>query len=157
MSHIVVQDAQAWVNDSKLTVDLGTLDTDLEPQIAVQILARLRQHFGAVVDTWIDASSTPREVRTIIAMKYVGWLILRIYAGEETLIAYANKLIKYADIELDAIIGGDTIIVETDPTGTLTAGYTRPVFFPNDASSLVEPTDDNPSDGGPAFLMGTVF
>jgi hypothetical protein len=156
-SRITLPDAQAWINDSKLVVHLGTLDTDLEAQVTEGVLSRLRAKFSTIVDLWVDPATTPREIRNIIAMRYVGWLIARVYASEESLMAYSNKLLKISDLEIADLLSGDTQLVLDESGQGLVNAYMAPVGFPDDASSNTCPTDDNPSDGGPYFLMGKVW
>lgn len=155
MPHILVGEAQAWLNDNKL--DLGasftTDQTELEDQISTQVLSRLDSRFD--VSTWTDNSNTPALVRTIIAMLFVAWYYDQVYSDDEEANAYAALLRQYAEANIEAILNGSQVLVEVDPDTTADLGL--PAFFPNDLSSSQEPTTENPSDGGPSFLMGQVF
>ena len=90
MPLITLQEASAWGEKSKLAPALVELDLDLLAQIEVEVLGRI----AAVADTatWVDSSSAPSLVKTIIAKYYVAWLIDRQYSEDEELSAYATLL-----------------------------------------------------------------
>jgi len=150
MANIDITDAQAWVEGTKLT--LSSLDANLEPQVTSLIFAQLLGTFNTVA--WVNPASTPRIVRTIIAMHYVAWLYDRAYSDDAEANAYAALLRQYADANLAGLIAGT---IELSELPDANAGISSPSFFPTDLSSSQEPTDLNPSDGPPSFTMGTVF
>jgi hypothetical protein len=154
MAHIDVSDANAWLEGTKLT--LTDLDTSLESQISTQILAKLAGTFSTTA-TWADPSSTPALVRSIIAMYYVAAVYDKHYADDvdDSSSNYAATLRGLADANIAGLLDGTLSLVE-DPTANASQG--APVFFPTDASSDNRiGFHEDPSDGGPAFLMGTVF
>lgn len=152
MAHISPEEANAWLESTKLS--LSELDDELEWQITSQIMSRLSAGFNT--STWTDATTTPRLVRTIIAMYYVAAVYDRTYSDntDDTISNYATILRSLAESNITGLLNG-TITLEEDPTANADIG--SPVFFPNDASSAQKPTRDNPSDGGPSFMMGMVF
>lgn len=149
-THISIDDAQAWIEPTKLT--LSTLDTNLEAQVSALVLSRLLGTFDTA--SWVNDSTTPGIVRTIIAMHYVAWLYDKYYSDDAEDNAYAALLRRYADANIAGLVAGNIELIELPDANE---GVSSPVFFPNDLSSAQEPTDTNPSDGGPAFTMGRVF
>jgi hypothetical protein len=150
MAHISVTEANAWTEPTKLT--LASIDANIETQIINLIFPRFKTA-GFPTTSWTNEASTPALIRTIIAMHYVAWQYDKHYAQEEEASAYAALLRVQADANIASLLTGDITLDEfvlpLDP-GT-------PTFFPNDLSSSLEPTIDTPSDGGPSFMMGTVF
>lgn len=164
MAHISLAEAQAWVEISKLSFldENGNDNERFSPELAEQnaqlVLSRLRAAFGAsLVSTWVDETTTPKLVRTIIAMYYVAAEYDKHYSDEvdDNTNNYATILRRLADQNIAGLVDG-SVELEEDPDAN--SGVGTPVFFPTDASSdnrIGFHTD--PSDGGPAFLMGTVF
>lgn len=148
--HISVAEAQAWIEPTKLT--LSVLEPELEAQVTTLIFSQLLGTFQT--NTWVSAASTPKVVRTIIAMHYVAWTYDKYYSDDAENNAYADKLRTYANIMLAQLVAG-TLELEELPDAN--AGISSPSFFPNDASSAREPSELYPSDGPPSFTMGTVF
>lgn len=151
MANIALEEANAWLEPTKLT--LPDLDPALEQQVAAQILSRLDTIFD--ISTWVDENTTPTLVRTIIAMEYVAWTYDKTYSDDAEANAYAALLRQHAEMNLEGILSGAVQLEEVDPNPALSLGTAS--FFPNDASSANPPTSDFPSDGGPSFLMGSVF
>jgi hypothetical protein len=150
-ARISLAEAQTWLEQTKLT--LSTLDAAMEAQISAQILSRLAAAYPTDVLTWTTETNTPPLVRSIISMFYAGWSYDRQYSENPEDNSYADRLRAWAEQLLTGILEGTIDIPEVP--GLPTIG--EPAFFPTDASSANEPTDDNPSDGGPKFLMGKVF
>jgi hypothetical protein len=151
MTSIELADAQAWIEPTKLT--LSTIDANLESQITTQIFARLPSA-SFTTTAWVTPATTPAIVRTTIAMYYVAWMYDKYYSDDAEANAYAELLRQYADLNIAGLIAG-SIELEEGPGVVTDAG--SPSFFPTDESSRNQPTVDNPSDGPPAFTMGTVF
>lgn len=148
--HISLAEANAWSEPTKLT--LSAIDAVLEDQISTLIFSRLLGTFDTT--TWVNEASTPKIVRTIIAMHYVAWTYDKFYSDDAEANAYAALLRSYADANLAGLIAGNIELIELPGANDTVSS---PAFFPNDASSDRQPTVDNPSDGPPAFTMGTVF
>lgn len=149
--HVALAEVQAWLEPTKLT--LGSLDTNMEAQISAQILARVVSAYPLNVASWVDETTTPALIRSIISMYYAGWFYDKMYSENPEENSYADRLRASADMLIKGIIDGSIDIIEVP--GLPTIG--EPAFFPTDASSAACPTWENPSDGGPKFLMGKVF
>lgn len=148
MSYISVADASAWTEPSKLTI--GTIEPKLEEHAAELIINRVSGTFNT--SQWADTSSTPKLIRTLIAMEYVAWLYDRTYSDLNEGSTYAALLRQTIDSNIAGILAGS--ITMDDATSISPRG---PSFYPTDLSSSQEPTYDDPSLGGPAFMMGSVF
>jgi hypothetical protein len=148
VAHITVAEAQAWAEGTKLTIP--SLDTALEGHLAGEVLARLSSAFDTT--TWTDAVLTPSLVRTIISKLYVAWLYDRQYSEDiEQGNNYADRLKINAEMLMTGLLDG-TIELPGLPD---IAG--SPIYYPTDASSALEPTEDDPSLGPAAFSMGMRF
>lgn len=146
---ITTQEAQAWSGPDKLEVK--HLDEPLLGQVESQIMARL----GAAFDTstWIDETSTPPVIRSVIAMQYMSFLYHRAYSEDEgTTNSWANRLQRWIDSYMEGLLNG-TI----DVPGVVVEGAGQPVFYPNDNSSAMDATWDDSSLGDAKFSMGRVF
>jgi hypothetical protein len=149
MSRIEVQEANAWVEKTKLQVT--EFDAALLAQVESQVLGRLAAQLDT--GTWVSPITTPAMVRTIIAMLYDAWLYDRQYSeDQEELNDYAALLRAQAEALLVGILDGSIPLPEV-PTSD--AG--QPAFYPTDASSALCPTSADPSLGPAAFSMGDRF
>lgn len=149
MARITLQYAQGWAEPTKLT--LSALDVALLEQIEAEILARLS--VGYVTTTWITPATTPILIQVIIAKTYVSWIYDRQYSeNQEEGNDYAALLRQNAEMLISGLIDGIIDIPGIPSTGSGTPG-----FYPNDASSAMEPTFDDPSLGPAKFSMGKVF
>jgi len=153
MSRITVQDAKGWVRTSKFTI--GDLETELLEQIEEEVLSRLASAYA--VSTWIDASTTPRLVRVIIAKMYVAYTYQKAYSeDEDSMPAYARSLLNNANDLMTGILDG-TITLSDGAASALDAER-DPAFYPNDLSSSLCPGDfGDDSLGDAKFSMGRVF
>lgn len=150
MAHIEVTDAQAWAEESKLSI--SELDPELEDAVATGIIARLAGSFNTA--PWIDNTNTPKLVRKIIAMAYVAWFISRAYSSDEGRNDYSQRLLAMVNDLIEGLIAGSIILVDDDPINLLN-GVAQ--FYPTDASSALEPTAEDRSLGGPVFTMGVIW
>lgn len=149
MANFSVQDARAWAESSKLPVT--TIDADLSVAVTEVVFAMLRPPF--TTSAWTNEATTPKLIRTVLAMYYVAALHDKHYAQEEESSAYAVTLRQLADRNIAGLIAGNIEMDDYDsPTITST-----PIFFPNDVSSATPADSDFPSNGGPAFTMGSIF
>jgi hypothetical protein len=101
----------------------------------------------------VDANTTPKLVRKIIAMYYCGWAYDRQYSETSDSNDYADRLRAMADSLIEGLISGSIDLIEIPgmpPTS-------EPEFFPTDVSSANLPSMEFPSDGPPKFTMGKVF
>lgn len=150
MPYIHLTEAQAWAESSKLAI--AAVDTDLEDSVAAEVFARLASAYDT--SAWDSPSTTPSLVRKVIAMRYVSWQISRAYAADAGENEYALRLLGMSDMIITGLVDGTTVLLD-DPNQT--TFDTTPSFYPNDASSALEPTTDDRSLGGPAFTMGVIW
>jgi len=151
MGRIEVADAQTWTEKTKLTFD--NLDPALLAQTESIIIGRLAPQFDTT--TWLDHTSTPAMVKTVIAMNYVAWYYDRTYSeDQEQGNDYAALLRAQAEALMVGILDGSIGMPEVPP-GTAEPG--GPAFYPTDASSAARPTFEDPSLGPAAFSMGSKF
>jgi hypothetical protein len=149
MAHFSVTEARAWAETSKLPI--SSLDASLEAQVTNIVFGLLSPTFPT--STWTGEATTPALVRTILSMYYVAAVYDKHYAQEEEESTYSITLRSLANTNISGLLSG-AITLDEYP---LPEGSFQPSFFPNDASSANEPSTDFPSDGGPAFMMGSVF
>lgn len=149
MAHFTVAEAQAWAEPSKLPVT--AIDSNLEKAITNLVFGQLRTLFD--VTGWTNESATPSLVRTILAMYYIAAIYDKHYAQEEEGAAYAITLRNLANANIAGLLSGNVTMAEYE----LATETFSPSFFPNDLSSANDPSSDFPSDGGPSFMMGSVF
>jgi hypothetical protein len=157
VARISVSDAQAYATPRKL--DLGTsLDGDLEASVATQVLAQVQSAYDTA--TWVDESTTPALIQSIIGMYYVAWYYQRTYAEDTGTATYADRLLRWAQMLINGILAGNIALTDAPADAT---PYGTPAFYPTDQSSATHPEDldiTDPERGsvGPAyFTMGTVF
>lgn len=151
MANITVDEAQAWLEPSKLTID--ALDEDLESQVVSEVLSRLATAFDT--SEWSSATTTPKLVRTIIAMMYVSWFYNRQYSEDEpNSNEYALRLLAVAEANIVGLLNGTLLLL--DVTTTIEVGGPAS-FYPNDLSSAMDVTVDDPSLGPAKFSMGTIW
>jgi hypothetical protein len=147
MSRITVQEAQGWAEGTKLTIT--TLDTNLLDHLEEEVIRQLASAF--TVTAWIDATTTPKLVRTIISKLYIAWIYDKQYSEDVNVpSSYAARLKENANLLLAGLLAGTIEL-----PGNL--GVVTPSFYPTDASSALTPTFDDPSLGPAAFSMGMRF
>lgn len=149
MVRITVEEVRGWVEVTKLNIQ--DLDLNFLPQLETEILARI----GTVYDTttWVDPASTPGLIRVIITKLYAGWVYDRAYSENQAdSNPYAAMLKENAGMLIQGLIDGTIELPGVTPTSN-----PDPSFYPNDASSALEPTSDDPSLGPARFSMGRVF
>lgn len=149
MAHITPDDAQGWAESTKL--DLSTLDDSLEAQISTEIISRLASVYTTT--SWVDENTTPDLVKVIIAKTYVAWFYDRAYSeNQDEGNDYAALLRGNAEMLMTGLLDGTIDIPGVTPVGSGVPGY-----YPNDASSALTPTAEDPSLGPAKFSMGKVF
>jgi hypothetical protein len=163
MSHIVVADAQSFLEGTK--ANLVTLDAVLENEMSVYVLGKLTETYsdpGFGTPSWVDEDSTPELVKMAIAMLYAGWFYDRQYSEvvseDPSNKSYGWMLRQQAENLIAGIISGAIALAEISPNEPAVA----PVFYPTDSSSTYEAvaanTDpNNTSFGPPMFSVGKVF
>lgn len=149
MTVITIEDVRGWVETTKLNIT--SLDLNFLPQLEAEVFARL----GPVYDTttWLDPNSTPMIVRVIVTKYYAAWIYDRAYSENQGISnEYAAQLRLNADMLITGLIDGTIEIPGITPISD-----PNPAFYPNDASSALDPTVDDPSLGPARFSLGKVF
>ena len=143
MARVNLTDVQAWGEQTKMSGALASISTEPNQSLLLQVESIVLARIGTTYDTvtWVDPTSTPQTIRTIISMMFVSWVIDRQYSEDEDLNAYATRLSVQVELLLNGIIDG-TIELPGVPN---TTGAGQPSFWPNDTTS------------GPVFSMGQVF
>ena len=151
MAHMTPAEVNSWLAETKLS--LSTLETDLEKQIASEVLGKLSPVFDTT--TWLNESTTPVLVRALIAMYYAAAIYDRQYSDnvDDTTSNYAWTLRRRADANIKGLVEGTITI----PESTDNAGAGTPVFYPNDTSSLGVGFQYDKSETPASFSMGQVF
>ena len=162
MAHVLLSDINAWLEPTKMRVT--SIDVSLEQQCSDSVLSRLAQTYDNPnwgVPVWVDQNTTPRLVKSAIAMTYAGWAYDRQYsemvAAEGN--SYGVMLRQEADILCAGIADSSILLIDLPPQDTPAVA---PVFYPTDASSTTDAqmanTDpDDHSIGPAAFGMFKVF
>jgi hypothetical protein len=163
MARISVDDVKAWVESTKL--DPQALDLDHLDQLETEVLSRINSVYNT--SSWVDKSTTPRLIQTIIAKMYTGWLYDKYYSENQSAPNQYSQLVKQnAEMLIEGILDGTVEIPGLPPDNPVTA-----TFYPNDISSSIAPDDGSyqPNNGllspisgdtstGPAkFSMGKRF
>jgi hypothetical protein len=148
MARIQLADAQGWVESTKLT--LPSLDVALLNQLEEEIIARLHTVYDT--STWLDPITTPAIIKVIIAKTYAAWVYDRQYSeNQDQGNDYAAMLRTNAEMLITGLIDGTIDIPGILPIGGI------PSYYPNDASSAMVPTLEDPSLGPAKFSMGKMF
>lgn len=148
MPRINVDDVRAWVESTKL--DPQALDLFLLQQLEEEVLAKL----AIVYDTsgWTNEGNTPKLVKVIIAKTYAGWFYDKLYSENQS---EPNEYAQMLKDNAKMLIMG--IVDRTVEIPGATTSSAEASFYPNDASSALEPTFDDPSLGPAKFSLGRVF
>lgn len=154
MAYIEIGDINALVDGTKLT--FADVDLDLLSSIVVEAFMQLQQLYDTTV--WVDKSSTPKLVVKILAMLYVGWYYERVYSEDGNPNSYGLLQIARAQRLIDGIVSQSIDLIDSITPST--NQNDSALFYPNDASSAMDPTDTSAPDTsvGPAyFSMGAIF
>lgn len=149
MALVTVNEVQAWLESTKLR--LGH-DDELpeEVHLSRMVLSKLATRFD--ISAWVDETTTPDLVRTIIAMLVAAARYNKQYSESDSQAGnpYANKLEGLAYDMLEQLITGEMLLTDaTDGPGV----EGTVAFYPTDASSLLDTEDDSDR----KFSMGQVF
>jgi hypothetical protein len=150
MARITPSDAQGWGERTKL--DLSNLDASLLNQLESEVIGRLNSAYDTAL--WVDELTTPTLVKTIISKLYVAWFYDRQYSeNQDEGNDYAALLRANAEMLMTGLLDGTIDIPGTPQVGSGLGA----IYYPNDVSSAMEPTEDDPSLGPAKFSMGKVF
>jgi hypothetical protein len=154
VANFTLEEMQAWVESSRLSVTFDDIDDDLAKQITEQVFARLGLLYTTA--SWVDETTTPQLVRSILAMQYVAWKYDAAYSvDDEEGSNYAALLRQTSENNMLALLSG--VITLPDIVSEVAGTIGQPSFFPNDLSTATAPSWDFPADGPEAFNMGQVF
>lgn len=158
MDEVVVEltDVTVWADTASGKFPaMSTLEGNLVLAIQTEIAARLALLYD--VDAWIDSSTTPSLIKKIIGMMYVAAVFQRTYADDNDISNYGTRLADSAEKLLTGLIAGSITLLDLPAEQDLAPGTNTAVSYPNDASSALTPTVDDPSLGGPIFSVGTIW
>jgi hypothetical protein len=149
-TYITTSDVNAWFAPTKLTLLDADFNENREQQIADWLFSQFKDY--APIDTWTDEDDTPPLIRSILAMYYAAWTYDMTYSDDDEENRFSGRLRRAADLAVQGILSGEMDIVGVDvPTNN------GPSFFPTDLSSANPATPELPNDGGPYFMMGSVW
>lgn len=149
MARVTLAEIQGWLDPVKLT--LASIDSELLAHLEEETLTKLSSVYD--VSGWTTSSNTPKIVRTAISKYYASWLMDRFYSeNQDEGSDYAKRLCDNADMIVSGLVNRVIIIPEVPVPSYDVASY-----YPNDLSSAQDPTEDNPSLGGPYFSLGRGF
>src|SRR5258706_8733968 len=125
MPRITIKNAQAWLEGTKLTI--ASLDQDLLELIEAEVVGQLASITD--ISVWINETSTPVLVRTIISKMYAAWVYDRQYSEDiDQTSNYAEKLKINAQLLLTGLLAGTIELPGVhDVSGS-------PAFYPTAAS-----------------------
>lgn len=150
MALVTVAEVQAWLESTKLRLDH---DDELleEVHLSRMVLSKLATRFDT--SAWVDETTTPDLVRTIIAMLTAASRYNKQYSESDAQAGnpYANKLEGLAYDMLEQLLTGEMLLTDVTDDGPGVTGTVA--FYPTDASSLIDDEDDSDR----KFSMGQVF
>jgi hypothetical protein len=151
--HVTVSEVQQWIQDTRLTV--GSVNTDLESSAFSRVVGALALRYTTA--TWVDASSTPALVRSIISMLIAAWTINRAHAetvGDVD--AYGVHLESSAMVLLGGLADG-SILIDDTAIGDYSTG--QPAFWPTDNATTIAEEEGWDAEGAAPLLFtaGKVF
>ena len=150
---ITDSEVQGWLDTTKIQVSSADYD-ELEDVARTQVYASIGA-LGVDTTTWTTAAATPELVRKVVAMLTASWLYARLYSEDVNGVpAYSVWLESRANGLIASLIAGD---IDIDGS-TTTAASSGPVFYPTDASTLLEDSGEADADYDTGkFSMGRVF
>lgn len=149
MAFVSAADLNALGDATKL--NFTVVSADEESSVTTEIFSQVGQVYNTVV--WTDSTNTPKLIIKIIAMFYVGWHYQKVYSEDDAPNNFGLLLIARGQRLVDGIVAG----VLNLPDAPTPINNEQPDFYPTDASSLMSPTVDDRSLGGPMFNMSDVF
>jgi len=155
MAHVSPAEIQEWIRNTRLAVT--SVDATKDESFFRIASSKLTNRYNVTV--WVDASTTPSLIRTIIGMLYAA---NEINAGnaESTneINAYGVHLESSAMALLGGLADGSIDLVDIAVTD-LGVTYTDPVFWPTRMATAIAKSDGIDADGAAqqAFSMGQIF
>lgn len=150
MAYITPEDAQSWLEATKLRIDSND-ELPEEPNASAYTLGKLASVFDTSI--WTDDLDTPDLVKRVIAMLVAAWRYNRLYSESDSEAGnpYANKLETMANEIIDGLVAGTIVLTDETTSGPGVEGTLS--FYPTDSSTLIDDEDDS----GRKFSMGKVF
>lgn len=147
MSDIVTEAAiQQWLESTKLTIT--SIDQELELSAQSTVFSQVSSRYDT--SGWVDVSTTPPLIRSVVSMFIAGWIYNRAYSeATQDSNSWGNYLLSSAALIISGIVNGAVDIPDQDPDLSPLA---QPIFFPDDAS-----TQSDPDNFGIKFTMGKIF
>lgn len=142
-SHITTDDLQAWLSEDRHRLNI-IADPEEEVGIASGVLSKLATRFD--VSTWIDSSSTPLLVRTIISLLVASARLRKVYADQGDESNYADKLEEWANDYIMGLVEGTILLLDAAESLAEQSDLLGPSFLPDDSTLPVA-----------SFTMGEVF
>lgn len=129
---IEVADVQNWCEPTKLTV--GDLNDGWVLQIETIVMSKLEAGFD--ISTWVDPTTTPEIIKSVIAMEYASFLYDKQYSEDsDDSNAWAARLDMMANDLIDGMLAGSVVI-----DGYVQAEeHSDPASYPTDKSSTPMP------------------
>ncbi len=132
--HVTLPEVQQWLEPTKST--LATVDTELEDTAFQIVSSNLAQSYS--VATWIDANSTPKLVRKVIALLIAAWEYGRLFSQNDGFGEYPDRLEAMAFAILQNIVDGTADLTDVPGDPVEASG---PLFYPTNNSSASEVID----------------
>lgn len=132
---ITLDDVQSWFTTDRLSLEL-TDDIPEESNISPQVLAVVSNRYDT--STWIDPTSTPRLIRSVIAARVAALRYRKVYADQmEGEFEYSTWLEEWALTTLNGIADGSLPLLDV-PTDDLTEAQSAASisFFPTDTDEI---------------------
>lgn len=147
--HVTTAEVQQWIQDTRLTI--ATVDPALDASAYSRVVGVLALRY--TTGTWIDSSTTPSLVRSIISMLIAAWTINKAHA--ETMgdvDAYGVHLESSALVLLGGLADG-SILIDDTAIGDYSMG--QPVFWPTDIATTVATEQGWDADGAAPMMFST--
>ena len=140
MSLVSVDDVQAWFTDDRLSLEV-TDDLPEEPNVSAEVLSTVAARYDT--STWIDRSTTPELIRSIISAQVAAIRYRKHYADQVDELSYADWLDQWAMHILKGIVGGAIALLDIPAEDLLVAQTAASISgLPDDDSEAAKFTMD---------------
>lgn len=144
MALIKTDDVQAWFTDDRLSLEL-TDDLPEAVNVEAKVLAKCSTRYD--VSTWVDFSTTPQLVKSVISAQVAAIRYRKHYADQLDELLYADWLDEWAMKCLEGIVSGTIPLIDIPADELLDAQLAAGAsFYPDDSTTP-----------GPKFQMDQVF
>ena len=155
MSYVTLPQVQAWLNLTKFSLLPSHFDEEQANLAADKILGWLEQRYDT--STWTDDETTPRMVRTLIAMLTASFTLRKAVSEDDGVTTYCDWLEDRVYKIVEGLVDGGIDLPGVDPDPTAPASASAE-FYPNNASTQLW-KDEGDVEGASArwFTMQKVF